>query len=422
MVDGTREMPFKRSHEYGSFIIESITKHRPTVIYGNVRNDKLIDNLPDGCVEVACLVDRNGVQPTHFGPLPEQLAALNRAHMSVHSLMCDALLERNKEAARYALMLDPLTAAVCSPAEISALFDEMWEVERPYLQAFQKGILIEAHACYNEAHNGIEAKNIAWNRYAGSPGINTYIFRGSAMEQNYIVPSIYYDMSNQGQGYFAFRFTCQQCNWQIDTKPIRSTVSTVTNIADIGIGLLGGFWGRAAEAGEKIYGSRWHQEQAEALQRSWRDVASHFHFCPKCQHTVCTRCFNSQLGLCLRDAPDLRADAAQVKHELNIDAQRQQVKQGYEAPRFNIGAVPSAITPDMLNSPKPQSGQATPAYSPDVPPLVVCPQCRHQGPAGKFCQECGTRLPQVRIIACPGCGISAEPNARFCQECGYKLA
>ena len=77
------------------------------------------------------------MQPTHFGPLPEQLAALNRAHMSVHTLMRTAIVERNKEAARYALMLDPLTAAVCSPAEISALFDEMWEVERPYLQAFE---------------------------------------------------------------------------------------------------------------------------------------------------------------------------------------------------------------------------------------------------------------------------------------------
>ena len=137
MLDGTRDTPFKRSHEYGSFIIESIVKYQPAVIYGNVRNTQLIDNLPDGCVEVACLVDRNGVQPTHFGPLPEQLAALNRAHMSVHSLMRDALVERNKEAARYALMLDPLTAAVCSPAEISKLFDEMWEAERPYLQAFE---------------------------------------------------------------------------------------------------------------------------------------------------------------------------------------------------------------------------------------------------------------------------------------------
>jgi alpha-galactosidase len=137
MLDGTREIPFTRSHEYGSVIIEAITQHQPRVIYGNVRNTGLIDNLPDGCVEVACLVDQNGVQPTHFGKLPEQLAALNRSHMSIHTLMSEALLTRNKEAARYALLLDPLSAAVCSPAEISDLFDEMWEAEREYLQPFE---------------------------------------------------------------------------------------------------------------------------------------------------------------------------------------------------------------------------------------------------------------------------------------------
>jgi alpha-galactosidase len=50
--------------------------------------------------------------------------------------MCEALLQCNKEAARYALLLDPLSAAVCSPAEIGALFDDMWEAERAYLQPF----------------------------------------------------------------------------------------------------------------------------------------------------------------------------------------------------------------------------------------------------------------------------------------------
>jgi len=55
----------------------------------------------------------------------------------VHALMSDALLHREKEAARYALMLDPLTSAVCSPAEISALFDELWEAELSYLQYFE---------------------------------------------------------------------------------------------------------------------------------------------------------------------------------------------------------------------------------------------------------------------------------------------
>ncbi len=136
MLDGAREIPLARSHEYGSLIVEAIALNRPQVIYGNVRNRAggLIDNLPDGCVEVACLVDRNGVQPCHYGPLPEQLAALNRAHMAVHTLMVDALVRRDREAARHALILDPLTAAVCAPAEIDALFDEMCEAEREYLQ------------------------------------------------------------------------------------------------------------------------------------------------------------------------------------------------------------------------------------------------------------------------------------------------
>jgi alpha-galactosidase len=136
MLDGTREVPFTRSREYGADIVEAVTLHRPRVIYGTVRNTGVIDNLPDGCVEVACLVDRNGVQPCYFGPLPEQLAALNRAHMAVHTLMVQALLERDREAARYALLLDPLSAAVCSPAEISALFDEMWAAQQQYLPDF----------------------------------------------------------------------------------------------------------------------------------------------------------------------------------------------------------------------------------------------------------------------------------------------
>src|SRR5579859_2898309 len=108
MLDGTREIPLARSHEYGADIVEAILFDRPTVIYGNVRNQGLIDNLPDGCVEVACLVDRNGVQPCHFGALPEQLAALNLTHMAVHALMLEALLRYDKQAARYALLLDPL--------------------------------------------------------------------------------------------------------------------------------------------------------------------------------------------------------------------------------------------------------------------------------------------------------------------------
>lgn len=76
------------------------------------------------------LVDATGLHPVRFGPLPEQMAALDRAHAAPHELMIAAVLGRDRDAARHALLLDPLTGAVCSFEEIDALFEEMWAAER----------------------------------------------------------------------------------------------------------------------------------------------------------------------------------------------------------------------------------------------------------------------------------------------------
>jgi alpha-galactosidase len=81
------------SDEYGSWIVNAMETGQPTVIYGNVPNTGLIDNLsPDACVEVACLVDRNGIQPTHFGALPPQCAAVNETNINVQRLAVEAAL------------------------------------------------------------------------------------------------------------------------------------------------------------------------------------------------------------------------------------------------------------------------------------------------------------------------------------------
>jgi alpha-galactosidase len=56
--------------------------------------------------------------------------------MAVHELVVEALLERDRAKALYALMLDPLTAAVCSLEEIDRLFEEMWAAERESLTGF----------------------------------------------------------------------------------------------------------------------------------------------------------------------------------------------------------------------------------------------------------------------------------------------
>ena len=134
---GKEAYDMERGEEFASFIIEAMETGVPAVVYGNVPNTGLIDNLPqDGVVEVACLVDNKGVQPTHFGRLPTQLAALNKQHMAFHDLVATSVLEQDREAAVHALMIDPLTAAVCSLEEIRMMFDEMVEAQRDYLPKY----------------------------------------------------------------------------------------------------------------------------------------------------------------------------------------------------------------------------------------------------------------------------------------------
>jgi len=118
--------PIERSAEYASLIIHSIETGQPRVIYGNVRNDHLIDNLPEGCcVEVPCLVDRNGVQPTRIGALPPQLAGMSRLHVSVQELTVRAALEGKRDYVYQAVMLDPLAAATMPLEQIWAMTDEL---------------------------------------------------------------------------------------------------------------------------------------------------------------------------------------------------------------------------------------------------------------------------------------------------------
>ncbi len=137
LLAGKSEIVLNRSSEYASVIVEAIETNQPAVIHGNALNSGLIPNLPaGGCVEVPVLVDGTGLHPVDFGPLPPQLAGLNAAHMYVHELMVQAVMELDREAALRALMLDPLTAAVCSPDEIRQMFEEMWEAEWADLAVF----------------------------------------------------------------------------------------------------------------------------------------------------------------------------------------------------------------------------------------------------------------------------------------------
>jgi len=125
----------ERTHEYGSYIIEAIETDHPIRINGNVPNTGLIENLPEGCcVEVPCLVDSNGIQPTKVGKLPPQLGALNRTNVNVQELILEAALTGNTEAIYHAVMLDPLSGAVCTLPQIRSMVDELLEAQKSWIR------------------------------------------------------------------------------------------------------------------------------------------------------------------------------------------------------------------------------------------------------------------------------------------------
>ena len=114
--------------EYAGGIIMAMETGRPFAFNGNVYNRGLITNLPaDCCVEVPCLVDKNGVQPTVVGDLPPQLAALDRTNINVQQLAVEAALTGKREHVYHAAMLDPLAAATLTLDQIWAMCDELIE-------------------------------------------------------------------------------------------------------------------------------------------------------------------------------------------------------------------------------------------------------------------------------------------------------
>lgn len=127
-----------RSREYASYIMDAVVTGTPTVIAGNVLNTGLITNLPtDSCVEVPCLVDKNGIQPTYVGALPTQLAALNRTNINVQELVVEAALTLDKSKIYQAAYLDPHLSSELSLEEIKNLVDDLIEAHGDYLPEYK---------------------------------------------------------------------------------------------------------------------------------------------------------------------------------------------------------------------------------------------------------------------------------------------
>ncbi len=91
------------------------------------------------CVEVPCLVDRNGIQPTRIGTLPPQLAAVIQSNINVQSLTVEAALTGKREHIYHAAMMDPHMAAELDLNQIHALVDDMIAAHGEWLPSYAVG-------------------------------------------------------------------------------------------------------------------------------------------------------------------------------------------------------------------------------------------------------------------------------------------
>ena len=123
-----------RGHEYAASIFNATIGDGTMFEFnGNVRNFGLVDNLPTGCcVEVPVIASRRGLDAVHAGPLPPQCAALTGLSAQIEEMAVEGIVTGNKDKVYHAIYMDPLTAAVCSLAEIKSMVDEMFAANKEY--------------------------------------------------------------------------------------------------------------------------------------------------------------------------------------------------------------------------------------------------------------------------------------------------
>ena len=139
--DRTRgdKIDIKSTNEFASNIMSSVWTGEPCVINGNVPNTGLITNLPNGCaVEVPCLVDRNGIQPTYVGDLPKHLAAIMQSNVTAQDLAVEALIEEDPEFIFHSAAIDPHTSAELDLRQIRSLIEDMRRAHDEWLPVWAR--------------------------------------------------------------------------------------------------------------------------------------------------------------------------------------------------------------------------------------------------------------------------------------------
>ena len=124
--------------ESGAYIIDSIETGEQRIIYGNVKNTGLIDNLPsEAVVEVPCLCNMNEITPQACGKIPRPLAQTMGAHVHMHGMAIEGVMEKSKTKLRQAVQMDPMTAMKLTLPEIDSMMQELFEENKDYMTGYR---------------------------------------------------------------------------------------------------------------------------------------------------------------------------------------------------------------------------------------------------------------------------------------------
>jgi alpha-galactosidase len=137
-IKSKKDFPLNPSREYGAKIIYAMETGIPARINGNVKNTGLITNLSEGaCVEVPCLIDREGIHPCYVGALPPQAAALNQANICAQEMVVRGIVEKDKNKIFQAGLLDPLTASMLTIDETRQMVNELFDAEKEFMKGYK---------------------------------------------------------------------------------------------------------------------------------------------------------------------------------------------------------------------------------------------------------------------------------------------
>ena len=128
-----------RGHEYAANIINArIGDGTPFNFNANIINNGSVENLPfDACVEIPVTATKNGYKRQFQGKLPTNIATLIGYTAGIENLVVEAWENKSKEYVYQAVSLDPLCSAVLSLEEIKEMCDELFEINKDYLDDYK---------------------------------------------------------------------------------------------------------------------------------------------------------------------------------------------------------------------------------------------------------------------------------------------